>query len=132
MSDHTPLSDATLAQLVSDVAERTPKMAERSKLEDDLAILNARILSTLQEHNCKRLQLPSGDIVQIVQQADRQTIVKEKLAEQGVSVKIIAAATVASPVRPFIRVSAVQPLDSRAHAGDGDTAHAEATSERVQ
>lgn len=129
MTTPTPMSDETLAQLVKDVSEKVPKMADRSKLDDDLAILNTRILTTLQEHGLKRLQLPTGAIVMIVQQADRQTIVKEKLLEAGVSMKQIDAATVPTPIRPFIRVDAPK-METEQPAGE--TATDAAAPARVQ
>lgn len=96
---------STLATLTD---RRRELMAQKAAIESELEPLNVGILSRLQAKDCGRVQIPTGAIVQIVQQKPRAVIVKEKLIEAGVSMKQIDAATVSNPVRPFVRVDMAQ------------------------
>lgn len=99
-----PFSDETLALLTDQVRHRARLLVERETINASLDVLNAALMTALTGHHVTRVQAPSGAIVQIVQQAPRETILKAKLVELGVSFKIIEDATVSRPVAPFIRV----------------------------
>jgi hypothetical protein len=121
MSDQpigTPFRDDELTLLQDLATSRARLLAERDNVQASLDVINATLLEHLLDHNTKRVQVPSGAIVQIVQQRAREVIVKEKLVELGVSMKVIDEATVSKPVAPFVRVD--QPKDG-APLGTGET-----------
>lgn len=97
----SPVNNPQMQHLVDD---RATKIAIRDKAAKEVEALNAQLMELMLQTGEKRYQLHSGDIVAIVQNPPRTTVVPERLLGYGVSPKIIEDSTKTSPVAPFIRV----------------------------
>lgn len=96
------------------VEERADHVAKREAADQAVKKLTKQLFDHMVDADCKRTQLVSGTVVSIVEPKPRLTIKGEKLLAMGVDPDKIRAATVETPVDPYVRVDA--PKGDAAHA----------------
>lgn len=106
MDKHTEQLNRAIDHLI---AERRTQLAIREEAASRVARLNSQIFHAMLEAGAKRTQLHDGTTVTVVEPKPRQTIKGEKLLALGVDPDKIRAATVESPVDPYVRVDAPKP-----------------------
>lgn len=96
------------------VSSRMEQIAVREAADTQIKALTKQLYVAMVDADCKRTQLVNGTTVSIVEPKPRLTIKGEKLLAMGVDPDKIRAATVETPVDPYVRVDA--PKGDAAHA----------------